>query len=153
MKGLALILLITASCVEARIGDTEAQIETRYGPAVAKKDGYVARHTRRWYDFKNYQIEVDYVDGKSAFEGFKTKNHSPLSATETQIILTANAPIGEWVDESAGAELANFRWTCGEKLKAYRDDRTGLFFIEAAWWAGWEQGARAAAATKDLSGF
>jgi hypothetical protein len=29
MKGLALILLNTASCVEARIGDTEAQIEAR----------------------------------------------------------------------------------------------------------------------------
>lgn len=80
---LALILLVTASCVEARIGDTEAQIETRYGPALATKDGYIARHTRRFYDFKNYGIEVDYVDGKSAVEYFRTKDHSPLSATET----------------------------------------------------------------------
>jgi hypothetical protein len=153
MKGLVLILLITASCVEARIGDTEAQIETRYGPAVVKKDGYIERHTKRWYDFKNYQIEVEYVDGKSVVEYFRTKNHSPISAAETQIILTANAPWGEWVNQSAGAERVNFHWTCGSTLEAFRDDNTGFLFVEARWWPVWQEDARALAAKKDLSGF
>src|SRR5437899_8353913 len=127
----ALIFVITVTAY-ARIGETEDAIAQRYGKPIILKDGYNARHKIGSYEFKNYAITVDFIDGRSAREYFKTKDRTPLSAEERQVILAANGDLNQWV-LTAGNEVVNYwDYRLGGTLSAFFDDRRCSALLELA---------------------
>jgi hypothetical protein len=99
-----LTLLLTLVCLTsafARIGETEQQIETRYGKPVADltESGGTVSHR---YRTAEWEIVVDYFNGKSGVEIFSRKDHGKFSQAGLARLLTQSAEGGEWI---AGAKL------------------------------------------------
>lgn len=84
-------MLICDGTAQARLGETEAQIEARFGKPVdgdkEPRDGILGK----LYVSRGIRVLIFYIDGKSAAEGYNKENLEPLSETEVQTLLEANA--------------------------------------------------------------
>jgi hypothetical protein len=52
-----------------------------------------------------------------------------------------------------GNEVVRYYDWRSKDFSAYRDDRRGSLLLEALWYRSWIEGAKEAAAKRDLSGF
>src|SRR5579862_4624700 len=99
MKTIALICLATLVLMTsalARIGETEAEIEARYGKSfpVEATNGLPTKV----YTFGGMLIRVVYLDGKSAVEHYSHDgSNDALSDNEISKILDANGGGKKWV--------------------------------------------------------
>jgi len=105
------LLLITS--LQARLGETEAQIEARYGKPIdilpPDLDGTVIR---KRYDKNFMQITVSYLSGKSAEEEIKHENaaSTPLTKNEIESLLAANTLGNKWVQVKGGERIGDYTW-------------------------------------------
>ena len=88
----ALVLCIASAF--ARIGETEAQIEKRYGRPTSG-----SRWTKT-YSNKNFFVIVTFDNGVSGIETFQKRNDSPMARAEIEKLLEANDDGSKW-DRSA----------------------------------------------------
>ena|SRR5579862_9903915 len=99
---IATIIIIAAlaafSTARARVGETEAQIEARYGKPTLdglKIEGLPAKR----YRLGGMDIEVGYIDGKSVVEQYSllsARMSTPNTADPTDTILAANGAGKKW---------------------------------------------------------
>jgi hypothetical protein len=83
-------LLIYSATASARIGETEAQIEARYGRPTG------SYRTVKSYSYNGFEIFVAFSNGKSGVETFQKRNHLPMSAVEIGTLLDANGGGTKW---------------------------------------------------------
>jgi hypothetical protein len=90
-----LLLLAIQFSAFARIGETEEQIEARYGkpiadvsrPEIGKAKAYV---------FSGFEIAVIFANSTSQAELMGKRDHTPIDANEIQLLLKANGNGHSW---------------------------------------------------------
>lgn len=118
MKTILIVLLTCASAL-ARIGETEPQIEARYGKPIKRisaTDLPGPGHTQM-YKSAGIQIMVTFIDGASGSECYSKSSHGKLELSEVETILTANAGEKRWLEVEIGHplyDLRSRRWILGE---------------------------------------
>jgi hypothetical protein len=101
MKTAIAILVLSIGCnvtLLARIGETEQQVEARYGKSI----GMLSRGDElphKAYRFSGLDIVVGFIDGVSQSEFFYKHDKSDFSPNEIALLLEANAGGGKWVRE------------------------------------------------------
>jgi len=133
MKAVITFVILCAICASsafARIGETEAQIEARYGkPVVTFSKG--KERPRKGYLSAGFRITVSYLDGVSASEIYQKPDQSKLSQTEIDTLLAANSGGGTWA-ESPLVISGLQQWKTGgesnERTAAYVESNGSLLF-------------------------
>jgi hypothetical protein len=74
----------------ARIGETEAQIEKRYGEPTS------GSRLTKTYSYKNLVVIVTFNHGVSGIETYEKRNGTPMSAVEIRRLLEANGGGTKW---------------------------------------------------------
>src|SRR2546423_5492043 len=109
------ILLFAAASVpiaSANIGETGAQVETRYG----KPFNDITTETfgvMRGFITTEYVVGVKLINGVSEMEMFSKSDQSDISASEIARLQKANGN-GEWKAEQTGKPNWR-RWRCGDQ--------------------------------------
>lgn len=131
------LFLIVASCalasqtstVFARVGETEAQIEARYGKSIADT-AKVKPDLRddlgnpiRFYFFRDFTITVSFVNGRSASELFaKFKNHIPSDQWETMTEDEVDAILAAYKDSGVKWKRADEFAAAGQRPLSWKSD-------------------------------
>ena len=77
--------------LRASVGETEAQISTRYGKPIYREHGVLKKLRVYGYTFKkSYEVLVQFVNGVSQWENYSVDGHA-LSAKEVQMFLAMNS--------------------------------------------------------------
>jgi hypothetical protein len=120
-------LVLGAMPVQARLGETEKEIEKRYGPNINLKltPGESAREKEGSYSYKGFLIFVSFFDGKSHAERYTTGEPEGLSDTQIDALLKANAGEDPWRKVVDKPEQKWWRARGGDVVACY--SKTGLF--------------------------
>lgn len=130
-----LALFLFSGTAAARIGETEVEVEARYGKPIFTLPSKVDASLTKCYLSGGFSIAVTYVDGRSAREMLAKANKSAISDKEIQRLLEANAGGAYWNPQQLAGEknvpdgLLGWR-TIEEKPRvALYDERTQAFFV------------------------
>ena len=83
-------LVLCAATAFARIGETQAQIEKRYGRPTS------GSCWTKTYSTKNFFVIVTFDNGVSGIETFQKRNDSPMPRAEIEKLLVANSDGSKW---------------------------------------------------------
>lgn len=136
----SLALLATASFVvgtaQARIGDTEEQIRTRYGnPVTVLSSRPSDAGLTKCYSSDGFSIAVTYLHGASVREMFVKSDNSPIKKTEIDRLINGHAGASsEEVERMVGPESVTASvqlWRSADQRSrvAIYDSRTRGLFI------------------------
>ena len=97
MKTLCAVLLLgLASHLHARIGETEAQLEARFGKPIMETEGTIAKRASV-YVFGPFTVIIEMDDeGKSAAEVYARKQGAELSEAEAGAIMRDQGQEKKW---------------------------------------------------------
>ena len=106
---IAIALLILVSHAFARIGETEQQMEKRYGKCTLTiSTGN--EPLQKVYQSSGFNITVTYIDGVSQREIFtKQDGSSELTKNEIAILLEANTAGSKWIEDPTATSLAGMQ--------------------------------------------
>ena len=122
------------SPVSARIGETEAQIETRYGKKITAMD---LAYGRSWvYGHAGMVIVVTYREGLTALEMYSKQDKTAFTDTEIGVFMKANG--GDrfvWMEEESN-DRGVIRWRRAGPgmIMTYPRDRRSLFLCTEQIW-------------------
>jgi hypothetical protein len=105
---LAALLMLNRS--QAILGETESQIEARYGKATEVLESSIHTVSRKEYQNNGLCIIVSYIDGKSVYERYSDLAIGTLNPTQLAALLDLNALGGKWVKLKSDAESSNEVW-------------------------------------------
>ena len=121
---------------EARLGETETQIQTRYGNPIALLPTRAGDPgLTKCYSSAGFIISVTYVKGGSVREIFTKTNKSKLTEAEIQSTLKANVASSPWKAEelvSTNAPIVGIeKWRTTDRSQrvAFYDSQTRALFI------------------------
>jgi hypothetical protein len=83
-------LMLCGATAFARIGETKAQIEKRYGQATGGSGSSKA------YAYEDFFVIVTFDNGISGIETFQKLNVSPMARLEIEELLEANSDGSKW---------------------------------------------------------
>ena len=83
-------LVLFGATAFARIGETEAQIENRYGRSASS-----FRSTKQYF-YRDFFIIITFDNGVSGIETYEKRNGAPMSAVEIRRLLEANGGGTKW---------------------------------------------------------
>ena len=89
--------LVSVAPAHARIGETEAQIQKRYGKPL-KVIGDSPAQRAITYRVHTYYVLVVFLDGKSECETYAKQDGGPFSSDEVRILLQNNSDGKGWTD-------------------------------------------------------
>ena len=125
---IAIAFFLLVSPAFARIGETEQQIEARYGKStLTVSTGN--EPLQKVYQSSGLNITVTYLDGVSQREIFTKQDGSELSKNEIAILLEANAAGSKWIEDPTATALAGMQgWKLesGGRTAAFSRDNTRL---------------------------
>jgi hypothetical protein len=131
------LILVTTVC-HARIGETQAQVEARYGKHMKEVKPLTPASAAYLYRKGELAYFVGFVDGKAAYELVESVEEDgdigegKLEADDIDAALKANAPDGGW-KEILGAPDGNRRWTSVDgKLTAAYNAKNYQLLIESS---------------------
>ncbi len=111
----ACALLIPFTAAQARLGETQEQIQERYGkPVSVNKPAAVALH--RWND---YYIRVEYRDGRAVLLGYRRRDKQPMTEQETNAALARHAGASEWLAKPPAPGFRKWRSADGARQARY----------------------------------
>lgn len=102
--------LAWASSAFARIGETEAQIEKRYGkfiPPVMTASGLPLK----FYKSAGFLVSVQFLNGVSAAENYSKLDKTDFSDHEIQLLLDANGAGNKWEKTKNERDVSYEHWT------------------------------------------
>jgi hypothetical protein len=147
-----LTLVILASNAHARVGETEAQIEKRYGKALETLRSESGVH--RKFSFRGFTILVSFQNGISAMEQYQKKDLGVITPTETVQLLDANSNGGKWTDPelSVSGDYIAHTWGSPKLIAIYQPGARSIMIAtkQYIYSAG---NAIDAAARKKMEGF
>lgn len=127
--GGVILLAVGMTIASARIGETEAQISTRYGASVGDVQTQAFGKVRGFI-LAGYVVGIAFVNGLSHMEMFSKNDQSEMSAKEIETLLRAD-DAGEWKAEGTGKPKWR-RWrTPDEALVAVYDARRHFLYINS----------------------
>lgn len=111
MKARLLLLILTflgGAMARASLGENETQVEARYGLPTRQMPALLPRGAAKMYSFRSMTVTVEFIEGKSESESFRTRVEEPFSATDVKGLLEANTPNGSgwWRPQGDLAELS-----------------------------------------------
>ncbi|MDD2709512.1 MAG: hypothetical protein PHV34_16115 [Verrucomicrobiae bacterium] len=132
MKISALVLLFFSSLtLWARLGETESQIEERYGKGTVVKNPKETGLAKQ-YTASGYAVRVVFIDGKSAYEAFKHTNDSPLTLDEINRLLDINKSGSVWIEKDDSITTTIISWVrLDDMAKAWTFDKPPTLIIAA----------------------
>src|SRR5580692_9721995 len=97
-----LLMLLIDRPAQAVLGETEAELQARYGRSIVIKTDDPANYMTRAYHNADYQIQVTFVDGKSQQETYWAAG----ALTDIQIadLLALDALGSKWTETQHKAE-------------------------------------------------
>ena len=98
LRAITLIIAVAALLcqrADARLWDTIAEAESRYGPSIAKFPGKQGELDRK-YRYKDFLVLVTYAGGKSESEIYARQDEKPLSEREMKFFLDLNSAGHVW---------------------------------------------------------
>jgi len=104
--------MIVASCLslQARLGETAAQIEARYGKSLSSEKGALGDVIYRQYKHDDLKIRVLFVGGGSHREQYSMANGTKISDQETANLLDLNTSGSKiWVPVNQASLDSNIR--------------------------------------------
>ena len=119
-----LVGIAMVSTAWARPGEGGSEIEKRYGAAEKKEIAIGLGLVSKFYHFKEMNIEVVYLDGKSAVEIFTKAPLETFSDDDVTRILEANSGGKKWVGGDAPDLMHKTWWLDDRSCAAIWD--TGL---------------------------
>lgn len=125
MRFLIPILFLTAltgSRVEARLGETQAEIEKRYGPPIRKLKFQKPIEKKLKYHFGGYVIEVSFIQDRCVIEAVDRDDRGFFGEDEIAALLRANEAGLSWQREESSNTEREYRRTDGKavaRLNAY----------------------------------
>jgi hypothetical protein len=87
------VLLVAASSLQARVGETRTQITARYGKGELSDYQRLSGAETMKYHHGNFQIEVVFADDKSIWEIIKREDHL-IDKDDIKLLLEANKDPG-----------------------------------------------------------
>jgi len=91
------------------LGDSEEDLDKRYGKQVKTGTSHLPGVTIRGYFANGFLVVVGVLNGKSAYEMYSKKDHKKITPQEVGALMNANASGKTWsVDNRAPAGTA--RW-------------------------------------------
>jgi hypothetical protein len=131
------LIFITTVC-HARVGETQAQVEARYGKHMKEVKALAPASAAYLYRKGDLAFFVGFIDGKAAYELVESVEEDgdigegKLEANEIDASLKANAPDGGW-KEVMGAQDGNRHWTSADgKLTAAYNVKNYQLLIESS---------------------
>ena len=125
---IAIAFFLLVAPAFARIGETEQQIEKRYGKStLTVSTGN--EPLQKVYQSSGLNITVTYLDGVSQREIFTKQDGSELSKNEIAILLEANTARSKWIEDPTATSLAGMQgWKLesGGRTAAFSRDKTRL---------------------------
>jgi hypothetical protein len=125
---IAIAFFLLVAPAFARIGETEQQIEKRYGKStLTVSTGN--EPLQKVYQSSGLNITVTYLDGVSQREIFTKQDGSELSKNEIAILLEANTAGSKWIEDPTATSLAGMQgWKLesGGRTAAFSRDKTRL---------------------------
>jgi hypothetical protein len=125
---IAIAFFLLVAPAFARIGETEQQIEKRYGKStLTVSTGN--EPLQKVYQSSGLNITVTYLDGLSQREIFTKQDGSELSKNEIAILLEANTAGSKWIEDPTATSLAGMQgWKLesGGRTAAFSRDKTRL---------------------------
>ena len=143
-----LLLAMVASVAHARIGETEAQIEARYGKPL-KTDGDFKAYTAN-----GFTIIVTFLDGRSEGEMFEKPDRAAFSENELAMLMTANGGGRKWTDATPQFDFVRKMWRSADgNLTAVYKTIPPTLVIASRKFAEHQERTQKKEETEKLSGF
>ena len=126
------ILLIGSLHCDARLGETVAELEARYGkPLGTQKPTLAAFERRIVYSFRGMKIAVEFIGGKAATESYKSDTKDPLSKADFEAALEVNKGTSSWeLNKTYADGVAEWKRKDGQGEAVRYPDR-GFFILSA----------------------
>ena len=124
---IAIAFFLLVSPAFARIGETEQQIEARYGKSIGTLSSG-NQPLKKAYQSSGMNIIVMYIDGVSQSEVFTKKDESEFSKNEIAILLDANAAGSKWIEDPKARLVGMHGWNleAGGRTAGYSESARGL---------------------------
>jgi hypothetical protein len=136
----SLILLVCSRSLLARIGETEAQVVTRYGQSI----GDIPTETFgpvRGFALSEYLVGVKFLNGTSAMEMVSRSDQAEIKPQEIDLLLKKHGADVEWkVDKFEKPDWKRWR-TQDRSLVAVYDSKRHFLYVNSKQFYN-EQGKR-----------
>ncbi len=153
---LCLAFCLLQGSAAARIGETEAEVNARYGNAIINLPSQQNTVTK-CYLSRGFSIAVTYVDGKSAREMVAKADKTEITEKEINRLLEVNSGGSSWnAQQLAGQKnvpdgLLGWRTDDAKPRVALYDERTQAFFVTTQKFINQTNAASRRAAAKNLN--
>lgn len=154
-----LLILSVSSSAFARIGESEQQVEARYGKPIAPRVPGEDLGETKAYVCAGFLIAVTFVDGVSQREMYAKNDKSAITGAEVEVLLEANRGNLQW----GGSHPADQKplpfgveeWRCIDQRSrvAFHDTRQHSFFVTTQAFIDASERAQDAKTKKKLDSF
>ena len=117
----------------ARLGESPARIEARYGIPTTYENGASSRDYRCTYTHDGFTITVQFLDDKSVSEHYH-RDAKPFSDEELQRLLDINSRGTKWTKSGKGDSDRKWKLVSGTVANYTAGSENGDFEIVAKWW-------------------
>ena len=127
-------LFTLATPLQARLGESVARLEARYGAPVKFQNGSCTRDFQCTYHHGGMTIVVDFLDETSQCESYSNEDGSPFKPEETQALMSVNGRGGKWTLKEDKQTSKRWNLSSGDVV-ARQDDQNGhTFELRSSWW-------------------
>jgi hypothetical protein len=127
------IALLGVSPLYARLGETPARIEARYGAPIKVENGKCSRDFKCSYAHGGFTITVQFLDDKSECEDY-SKDGNPISEAQIQKLLEVNRRGGKWNRPENSNSTRTWRSDSGVTASYGADAQHPALEVVTRWW-------------------
>ncbi len=135
LLGVLLFVLLFSHSAVARLSETEAEVQARYGYPVFILPSPVEASLTKCYLAGGYSIAVTYMKGRSVRETFAKADKSKLTEKDILSLLQGNTGGAVWIQQDLAGQknvpngLLGWRTIDDQPRVALYDERTQAFFV------------------------
>jgi hypothetical protein len=128
------VLFLSASPLQARLGESPIRVEARYGAPMKVENGVCARDFECTYRHGGMTIVVHYLDEKSQYESYSNESGDSIAADEIQRLLEINRRGGKWKLKDDTSSGKKWELNSGEATAVYEPQPGRALEIKTVWW-------------------
>lgn len=154
MKTLIIAALIVVAClttVNARVGETEQQIDARYGKPVNDTAHTIVGRAKQ-YALNGYKIMVVFIDGISQAETIKKLSGAPFSSDEVKVLVANNGAGLRWIEMNSDGTRQEW-WRDDQKVRVVHLRRDNVLEFSSPNYDRSVASAKRASAAEKLKNF